>query len=127
MKLSAVLADRRTLEIPFETDVLTIVYWPSALTPRTISEAMAQEDDNKSQSVVDLLVTVIDEWDLEDGDGEIVPISPEMLETLPVRFLSDVLTAITADTNPNPTNSGNSGATSRRKARLANSRNGTPS
>lgn len=127
MKLSAVLADRRTLEIPFETDVLTIVYWPSALTPRTISEAMAQEDDNKSQSVVDLLVTVIDEWDLEDGDGEIVEISPEMLETLPVRFLSDVLTAITADTNPNPTNSGNSGATSRRKARLANSRNGTPS
>jgi hypothetical protein len=124
MKLSAILADRRTLEIPFGEDVLIVVYAPSLVTPRNISVALDQEDDNQSQAVVELLVTLIEEWDLTGDDGQPVAISAETLEILPVRFLSDVLVAITGDTNTDPTNSGNSGATSSRKARLARSRNG---
>lgn len=127
MKISQVLSERKLLAIPFDGVTLNVVYKPKAITPETIdsfatiasglgsSQADIEDIENRdmvaqlkamasmSSMPVIQIVSLVESWDLTDEAGVIIPITTEHVKKLPVEFLKQVVAAINADINPNPT------------------------
>jgi hypothetical protein len=136
MKLHGVLSNLKRLAIQIDGEVLNVAYRPNAITPESKSllmglvkrfEGVLAEDENKddfqrglisiqmgaemSNTYLRQIVAFVAEWDLEEDDGQLVPLTPERIGQLPERFIETVVKAIAEDNKPNPTKSKNSRAT----------------
>ncbi len=103
LKFSDLKNNRKTLDVPYEGDVVHLVYKPGEVTP-TLGQEMADEK-NKMPAVM-ALCRVIASWDVEDDalpkvDDEHYPpraITEAVLAGLPSPFLNTLLRAIFEDT-----------------------------
>jgi hypothetical protein len=104
IKLSALTADRRRLNVHFDSGELNIVYRPSAI--NAVQEARENEQREKGENLksqAHSLVEILTSWDLEDDDGQPVPITHELMETLGMEFTRTLTRAVLDDLLPNRT------------------------
>lgn len=104
VRLSALTADRRTIKVPFGDDTLTLTYRPSAI--NAVQEARELEDREKGLHLLSQarsLAEIISSWDLQDDDGQPVPVEPEVLGQLGLDVTSALTRAILDDLLPNRT------------------------
>lgn len=110
LKTSALnsVRERVTLTLPYAPeDPLNIVYNPQGYTADV--ETMVNElkhSEKAAEAVIELLLTMLLEWDLEDDNG-VVAVTPEGLHPLPTKFLGDVMSGI-ADEIQKVVDAGNS-------------------
>lgn len=116
--LADIAVDRRELSIPIGDGVLNIVYNLAGLTPQVEAQfrRAAQEQQN-GEALVAFLTPLLLSWDLLGEDGQPLPVTAEILQTLPLAFLARLVEAIGADIAPNPTSVAASAGGSRRKGR----------
>ena len=123
--LDALKADSRTLVVDVLDEKLNISYRPSSYTPvteRKFKEAMRA--DMPANALIISLADLIDEWDLLDEKGQVIPPERKNLEALPSWFIVLVSNAIMDDMNATREDRKNSDGGSRRVGSLASSRSG---
>jgi uncharacterized protein YccT (UPF0319 family) len=104
VRLSALTADRRTIKVSFGDDTLTLTYKPSAI--NAVQEARELEDREKGHHLMSQarsLAEIIASWDLQDDDGQPVPVEAEVLGQLGLDVTSALTRAILDDLLPNRT------------------------
>lgn len=102
IRLSALTADRRPLRVAFGDDALNLTYKPSAV--NAVQEARELEEREKGLHLAAQarsLAEIIASWDLQDDDGQPVPVSAAVVGALGLDFTSKVTRAILADLLPN--------------------------
>ena len=101
-KLSALQpADIRKVEIPVGGDTLHMDVDASVLTigwQHRVNKAVADED--VAAFAVEFF-SLVQEWDLEDDDGEILPLTEETINQLSVKTFGMLVERVTEQLNPN--------------------------
>lgn len=92
--LAELQSNTRTLSVDYDGETVTIVYRPGVLTPAT-------SDEFGKQATVEQLETMLVSWDVLDEKGKALPVSRELLDALPARFLAHLSGAILGDMRPN--------------------------
>ena len=98
VSLSQLQNRRKTVEIEYDTETVQVVYNPAAITVKTLQELTSGDD--KAHALIRNLQLFMVDWDVEDGDGNKVPISAELLEELPIDFLVAISEGIDKDVQP---------------------------
>lgn len=106
IKLSDLAAKQRHLTVDLGDGMsVTVSYKPHALTLADEQELMeAQGTATATHLIAERLCRVLTIWDVMDDDDTPLPITPEVMGTLPGKFLADILTAIREDQSPNARN-----------------------
>ncbi len=94
ISLSDLQNNTRVLTLEYDGESVTIVYRPGVITP-------ANSDDFNRQAVVEQLEGLLVSWDIVDDKGKPLPVTKELLDTLPARFLAHLSGAIVGDLRPN--------------------------
>lgn len=92
--LTDLQGNTRTLTVEYDGDTVTIVYRPGAITP-------SSSQDFSRQTTADQLLELLVSWDVLDDKGKALPVSKDLLDTLPARFLAHLVSAIVGDLRPN--------------------------
>lgn len=119
--------DVRTCTVEYNGETAQVTYRPSGYTPEVEDRFQTYVQSSRSSNgFAEFLAGILISWDLLDDNGKEFPIELEDLRTLPGRFLTIVVNAITADMQEaNDENRKNSGAGSLRAVSKGNRRNGT--
>lgn len=94
ISLAELQSNLRTLVIDYDGEKVQVVYRPGILTPAT-------NDDFAKQSVVEQLETLLVSWDVLDDKGKPLPVTTDLLNQLPGRFLAHIAAEISGDMRPN--------------------------
>jgi len=109
LTLRKIASNTATVALSIGEDTLTVVYYPSRLTEKTIADLNALNKMTDEDSIAvgfkafnDVLVQLIKEWDLYDDEAETVmfPITSERLPELPIFVRKAVIDAIMGDIRP---------------------------
>lgn len=103
IRLSTLTADRRPLRVPFGDDALTLTYKPSTI--NAVQETRELEDKAAGKHVLSQVRTLAEaviSWDLQDDDGNPLPITEEVMKGLGLDVILKINRAIIADLLPNP-------------------------
>lgn|SRR5690606_25094579 len=106
IRISDLVKETRPLSIPLDDEdgeeTLNITYRPSAMTPAVEAEMhQAISRRQGGAALVAPLSHLIVTWDVVDEAGEPLPVTTEVLNMLPIDFLSRIITEIGRDMNPN--------------------------
>ncbi len=90
--------DRRTCTVEYGGETASLTYRPSGYTPEVEDRFQTFIESSRSANgFAGFLANILVEWDVLDDNGKMFPITLEDLRTLPARFLTSVVNAITAD------------------------------
>lgn len=110
IRITDLVAGKRTIAIEFEAGTLNVTYDPSAITAdNEREEAMMRLRGMPINGIAQSLVKVIVEWDLQDDKGKPVPIDLEALTPLGYDVLAYLMRSINEDFRPNVLTAGRSG------------------
>lgn len=102
-------ANLRTIAVPYFSDVITITYRPSALTPENSSVINERIEKGEAKNVIiETLCGTLASWDIVDDKGEMYPINPDSLAKLDGPLLLAISEAIGEDARPKPKSAGKS-------------------
>jgi len=103
MKLSHLKAKEATLHVPVpDEEPVAVKYKPGELTVELqdrIREFAGSGED--AQGTLAFLLPLISWWDIEDDDGNNVPVSDQTMRIMPMAFLGGIITAMFEDALPN--------------------------
>lgn len=103
MKLSDIRAETKALTIPFQAGDLKVTYRPNAFTADVADKMQAQSEDatQATDSFLEMVVGILESWDLEDDAGEVVPIEKSRLRSeVPVPVFGRIFAEIQKDQTP---------------------------
>lgn len=119
--------DERTCTVEYNGQSAQVTYRPSGYTPEIEDRFQTCIESARSiNGFAEFLANTLVNWELLDENGRQFPITLEDLRTLPGRFLTTVINAITSDMREErDDNLKNSGAgSSERKTRSRSARTG---
>lgn len=93
-KVAIPVGDDDTLNLDVDASVLTIG-WQSR-----VNKAMADEDVNAFAAE---FFSLVQEWDLEDDDGEILPLTEDTINQLSIKTFGTLVQQVTEHLSPNVT------------------------
>jgi hypothetical protein len=100
VSLSELQSNVRSIVVEYDNDKVAITYKPAMLTAASSAEFT-------KQGVVAQLETLLVSWDVLDEKGKALPVSTELLNQMPGRFLTHLVNAINEDMRPNSTRAAN--------------------
>lgn len=96
----------KTYRIDFGDDGdLNVEYYPNALTLNLQKKVQAAAKENDLQTIADEFFKVVKTWDVQDDDGNVLPINRESLSDLGIRTLNEIIEQLAGNENPNPVTS----------------------
>lgn len=130
MKLTAVSTTRREAKIVFPQEgqpdeVLNVVFNPMAYTPAFENEVAEMAEEKPSGAMVHATVKLLLEWDLEDGEGQPIPLEEEAVTQVPVGVLAQIFRQIRMISQPSSEEGKDSGGGSQQEATSESSLSGT--
>jgi len=90
IKLSDLQKQTRPLTLDFSGEQINVIYRPGAITPALTARFV----DMSNAEAVPIIVA---EWDILGDDGQPLPVTAEICETLPLEFLRAVVREVIAD------------------------------
>ncbi len=111
VSLDQVMNQEAKTDLKVGEETLEITYNPSNWTPE-FESTLKVSDDNPFASVLyaRMVSKIVTRWDLMEASGKPVKLTEERLSKLPVRFLADVVGALTEHMSPKKKPSANSGS-----------------
>lgn len=103
MKLSDIRSETKPLTIPFQAGDLKVVYRPNAFTADVADkmQAQASKPEEATDGFLNMVVAILESWDLEDEDGKVIPIDKARLRAeVPVPVFGRIFAEIQADQTP---------------------------
>jgi len=102
IRLSALVADRRTLTVPFGDDALTLTYRPSAVNATQEARELAERAKGEHlKAQANSLAEIVTSWDVTDDDGKPLAPTAEVIGGLGLEVATRLMRAILADLLPN--------------------------
>lgn len=106
IRLSDVKNNSRNVVVPFGEYEVNVKYRPQAMT--AVEEDVFQKmltDESYVNACVQLILDIVIEWDVLDDDDQPLLITAEICrETLPVRFLREIVKVVMSDMYPKEEN-----------------------
>jgi len=107
MKLSNLAPSTRTVQVRVgagEEDVVNVTYRPGALTIGIADKLKELRDNPMADLEVAevFLLPLITKWDLQDENGNELPVTREVFAQIPIEFLGMIFLEIRMDALPNP-------------------------
>lgn len=94
-------ADVATLKVDVGLpEPLRVTYVPARVTGEQLALMQTVGESEDLALICETFAGIIDSWDLEDEQGERLPVTQGTLLKLPIRVLTKVLEAVSADINP---------------------------
>jgi len=103
MKLNELKKKRKALSLDTQYGKVNIEYCPVEYTGE-VERILAEGKDRPIAALVELLGRVLRQWDIEDDDGQPLPVTEEILMKLPVDLLAVITEKITEDMRPKAVN-----------------------
>lgn len=110
MPISLAKIAKNTAKVTFKwgDDDVNITYIPGKVTEKVYADLLAFQGMEKDpqtimdgfNSLSDILIRLIKEWDVLNDDGSMYPLTPEALSELPIFFRMECVSAITGDVRP---------------------------
>jgi len=82
---------------PEEDRTLHLKVRPGVLTPAREAEIRAVDEDSASEPLVELMSELVIEWDMNDDNGVLIPLTREGLMNTPIIVLGLVMSGISED------------------------------
>ena len=103
LRMAHVVKNQRTLTVPFDEGELNVIYKPNTVTVRLERQWTGIEGAKEAiDAAVDVILTLVDSWDLLGEDDQPVPLTRDALEEVPGVILNRIVQSIMADQRPNP-------------------------
>ncbi len=96
IRVADMARNERTMEVEFLDETARVTYRPLAYTPE-LEAALDEAGARASGRIIKFLEAVLISWEVLDEDGQELPPTKEVMEKLPLDFLSAVSNAITKD------------------------------
>lgn len=93
IKLAALSGVTAHTQFPFQGETVNIEYRPNYMTPEREAVLSAAEASGGADGFIDLVVGMLVSWDVLDDSGTPLPVTTEVVRTLPFSFLTAALTA----------------------------------
>lgn len=94
--------------MPFAAGDLKVVYRPNSMTTDAVSQITAAMSDPEKQTdgLFVMIAGMLESWDLEDDNGEVIPVSDEkrLRAEVPMGVFGKIFTAMRQDQNPGEAN-----------------------
>jgi hypothetical protein len=81
---------------PVEDRTLNLTVNPGKLTPAQ-EAAIRAADDNATEPLVDLILDIVEKWDLLSDEGEVIPLTKDSLMNQPIIVLGMVLNGVSEE------------------------------
>lgn len=104
IRLSELAAQRRELDVQFDGDVVKVVYLPGKMTmqmQQRANDAMQMPADQGNRELAQILSDLVVEWDVLEDEGKALPVTPDTISLLPLRFVTLLTKSLFADISPN--------------------------
>ncbi len=126
ISISALTANRRTVNIDFSGETLKVTYRPSAINAAQEERELAdRETGHHVMSIIRTLIENIVSWDLLGEDGQPLPLTEDALKPLGIDVLQTISNSIVRDALPNRTTQPSSNGSSPQTVASAPSPSGT--
>ena len=102
--LSRLAADRKTVDVAFGEEIISVTYrprWFTALTESRFREASEQE--RHAKAAIEMFIDFVSEWNVTDDNGDVIPLTAEGLSPVPTVILTDIFAKVMDDLRPNRT------------------------
>ncbi len=99
VRLSHIRAGVKTLEMDLGEGTLCLTYRVGRITPEIVDRV---DQVRNIDDIVELLLEWLSSWDMEDDEGQVLPVSEETLRALPMPFLRAIFRFILSDGRENP-------------------------
>jgi hypothetical protein len=94
LQLNQVLNNTATVEVTYsDLGQCKITYRPGVITPESIAELKATDEDNATEGLIEQICKLVVTWEIED-DGAMLPITPDNCRKLPIALLGTILRGI---------------------------------
>jgi hypothetical protein len=112
IRLSDILAAKRTITVGTDVGDIELKYFPNAVTPQLQAQLNATRETNDSTTMLQVMANVFCDWDVvgplvnpETGeivvpDGEKIPLTAEFLNFLPTTITGAMFSAAADDMLP---------------------------
>lgn len=104
IRLSDLAAQRRDLDVEFDGEVVKVVYQPGKMTmqmQQRANQAMQMPAEEGNRELAQILSDLVIAWDVLEDEGKALPVNPETVSMMPLRFVTVLTRAIFADISPN--------------------------
>ena len=92
IKMAALSGVTAQTEFTFQGETVNIEYRPNYMTPER-EALLAATTDGSSTAFVDMVVGMLVTWDVLDDKGTPLPVTADVVKTLPYSFLAEALKA----------------------------------
>lgn len=99
MNLNKIKAKEVELKVTFQDEVLTLKYKPQEFTLDVLEQI--ESDGSNLRTTRQVLPKLISKWDLMNGKGKVMEITPESFGELPVDLVGRISSEIMGDMFPN--------------------------
>ena len=104
VRVSALITDRKTTGIDFDGETLSVTYRPSAINAAQEERELADKATGHVVLAVNKsLAEMIVSWDLQDDEGNPLPVDEETLRPLGIDVVQRIYNGIIRDALPNRT------------------------
>src|SRR6516165_2430477 len=98
INIGTVTAEEATTTVSYGGETGKIVYRPGAMTPARLEEIAATLNDDEPSaeimSTVQFLADMIVSWEIVQDDGATLPVTPDTVKALPIKFMGAIVNAI---------------------------------
>ena len=99
IRLSELKADVRKVTFDYDGSEINVEYKPSAITP-IFQSKMRKMDTSDAMNMVEAVSVMLVSWDVLGDNGKPIAITTNTLGTLPIAFVSKVITSVFEDMQP---------------------------
>lgn len=92
LKLAQLAANKATTSFPYLGETVNLTYIPSLITEEYLDTI--QRTANTIDALSTNIVHVLSAWDVEEDDGNVMPLTVERLRSLDMSFLRTVFQAV---------------------------------
>lgn len=112
-KLSDIMRQEKNALLDFDGEKVAVTYRPNAMTPLMEQRLQDAAADDDLAALGELFCMLVVSWDLEDDDGNTVPIHPDDVVTVGSTILNAIIAEVQESGRPNRRKRGTSGAGTR--------------
>lgn len=93
----AVTDTTKTVTVEFAGESMEVTYRIGAMSRATIRRFETAKDEEQVDAAITFITEVVSAWEVVDLDGAVLPITEEVLASLPIDLLTAIIGAVMAD------------------------------
>lgn len=104
IKISLLKGKTKTFVFTYDGESMSVTYRPSEVTAQVVQEMRETVESGKAEvGLIDMMQRMLVSWEVMDEAGEVLPITQEILQSLPLNFVTELSMSLNKDNAPEGT------------------------